>query len=71
MQREWDKIDEQAEREGTAIKKLAGYSPSQPNESVNIGVPLRLFNSFTCSAIERLTPQEYKKYRKSGELKTL
>jgi hypothetical protein len=67
----WDKIDEQAEREGKAITALSSYSPKTPNVSKSVGVPRRIFTNGLCYRIERLSPSDFLHYLKNGELKTL
>jgi hypothetical protein len=71
MERNWDAIDEQCSREGEAARRIAEYSPRVPNTSAHFGVPKRLFSTDICHRIEMLEPHIFRKYRRSGELKTL
>jgi len=67
----WDKIDEQAEREGEAIRKIAEYSPTNSRIKSIAYVPKRLFSNSLCYRIERLSPEEFSKRLREGGLKTL
>ncbi len=69
--RNWDKTDEDAAREGLALRKIREYSPTRPNVPSFCAVPKCTFFLDLCHTIENLTPQEYRKALRNGELQSL
>ncbi len=69
--RNWDKFDEDATREGDALRKIREYSPTRPNTPVFCNVPKCIFSLDLCHSIENLTPQEYRKAFRNGDLQYL
>ncbi len=71
MERNWDDIDEQASREGEAIKRLAYYTPTRPNSSTGNKAPKRTFGTDLCHRVENLPFKSYKRHLRMGDLKIL
>jgi hypothetical protein len=69
MERTWDKIDADAEREGEALQRSKGYSPTRPNIPCSFGLPKRIFDTDKCHRIESLSVPDYVRCKKAGDLK--
>ena len=69
MERAWDEIDAAAEREGEALQKSKGYSPTRPNIPCSLRLPKRIFDTDKCHRIESLSVWDYIRCKKAGDLK--
>lgn len=67
MEREWDNVDEQAAREGSAVHRMNEYSTREaPSPLVKLR---RLFPDDVCSEIERMSPKEWRKLKNRTDIR--
>jgi hypothetical protein len=70
-ERIWDEIDRKASREGDAMRRMRGYSPTMSHTTPAGKIPKRIFTNGLCFRVEGLTPQGFKKHLRNGDLLTL